>query len=279
MKKVTSAAAKTLVKDEWVTTAMTDDEMVVELLIRLKHAGTVVSEDPSTNLPPLRWGVRQRRSRSSRFGVVSLKKDVDSARGSPKTPLSWSGGGSESPSADGFEDTSLQASCSTSTGSGSKAFPTNEITSSFSKRLKIKKKSSSELKYQENLKLKERTDLEKVHILCFELLFIMLGSHSFPSCCNTERSLSRLQEIASLRETFDEQNVRNQRLKRIKLDLNSGRVKNETLADLTPKPQGESKSRRAEDNKTASLENKDSFFFLPDLNMVPTEDEILYGTS
>lgn len=63
------------------------------------------------------------------------------------------------------------------------------------------------------------------------------------------------------------------------LDLNSGRVKNETLADLTPKPQGESKSRRAEDNKTASLENKDSFFFLPDLNMVPTEDEILYGTS
>ena len=120
MKKVTSAAAKTLVKDEWVTTAMTDDEMVVELLIRLKHAGTVVSEDPSTNLPPLRWGVRQRRSRSSRFGVVSLKKDVDSARGSPKTPLSWSGGGSASPSADGFEDTSLQASCSTSTGSGSK---------------------------------------------------------------------------------------------------------------------------------------------------------------
>ena len=124
MKKVTSAAAKTLVKDEWVAAAMTDDEMVVELLIRLKHAGTVVSEDPSTNLPPLRWGVRQRRSRSSRFGVnggvVSLKKDVDSARGSPKTPLSWSGGGSASPSADGFEDTSLQASCSTSTGSGSK---------------------------------------------------------------------------------------------------------------------------------------------------------------
>ncbi|KAF2541865.1 hypothetical protein F2Q68_00029069 [Brassica cretica] len=251
MKKVTSAAAKTLVKDEWVAAAMTDDEMVVELLIRLKHAGTVVSEDPSTNLPPLRWGVRQRRSRSSRFGVnggvASLKKDVDSARGSPKTPLSWSGGGSASPSADGFEDTSLQASCSTSTGSGSKAFPTNEITSSFSKRLKIKKKSSSELKYQENLKLKERTDLEK--------------------------------EIASLRETFDEQNVRNQRLKRIKLDLNSGRVKNEILVDLAPKPQGESKSCRAEGNETASSENKDSFFFLPDLNMVPTEDEILYGTN
>lgn len=64
------------------------------------------------------------------------------------------------------------------------------------------------------------------------------------------------------------------------LDLNSGRVKNETPpVDPIPKPQGESKSCRAEDNKTASSENKDSFFFLPDLNMVPTEDEILYGTS
>ncbi|KAG2245278.1 hypothetical protein Bca52824_092878 [Brassica carinata] len=257
MKKVTpSAAAKMLVKDEWVTAAMTDDQMVVELLIRLKHAGTVVSEDPATNLPPLRWGGRQRRSRTSRFGgggVVSLKKDVDgSARGSPKTPLSWSGGsgsgggGSASPSADGFEDTSRQASCSTSTGFGSKFFPTNEITSSLSKRLKIKKSSSSELKYQENLKLKERIDLQK--------------------------------EIASLRETFDEQNVKNQRLKRIKLDLNSGHVKNETpRVDRILKPQCESKSCRIEGNRTASSENKS--FFLPDLNMVPTEDEVLYGTS
>jgi hypothetical protein len=63
-------------------------------------------------------------------------------------------------------------------------FPTNEITSCFSKRLK-KRKSSFELKNEENLKLKERLDLEK--------------------------------EIASLRATFDEQNLRNQKLKRIKV--------------------------------------------------------------
>ncbi|CAA7046383.1 unnamed protein product [Microthlaspi erraticum] len=258
MKKATSAAAKMVVKDEWVAAAMTDDEMVAELLIRLKHAGTVVSENPVANLPPLRWGVRQRRSRSSRLGgggvLVSLKKDVDSVRASPKTPLSWSGGsgsgagGSASPSAataDGFEDISRQASCSTSTGSGSKAFPTNEITSSFSKRLK-KKKSSSELKNEENLKLKERLDLEK--------------------------------EIASLRVTFDEQNARNQRLKRIKLDLSSGRVKKESPVDLVRKSHAVSKSCRAE-GKTTSSRNQESFFFLPDLNMVPSEDEILYGTS
>jgi hypothetical protein len=128
MKKVTSS--KIPAKDDWVAVAITDDDLVVELLLRLKHAGTVVSDNPAVILPPLRWGIRQRRSRSSRFGggggvLVSLKKDVDSVRASPKTPLSWSGGsgsggGSASPSADGFEDNSRQASCSTSTGSGSK---------------------------------------------------------------------------------------------------------------------------------------------------------------
>ncbi|KAF8055975.1 hypothetical protein N665_1279s0009 [Sinapis alba] len=261
MKKVTSAAAKMAVKDEWVAAAMTDDQMVIELLIRLKQAGTTVSSNPSTNLLPLQWGIRKRRSRSSRFGgggvLVTLKKDVDSAKGSPKTPLSWSdgsgsgGGASASPpsavAADGFEDISRQASCSTSTGSGSKTFPTNVITSSFSKRLKRKKlKSSSELKYEENLKLKERLDLQK--------------------------------EIASLRATLDEQNVRNQRLKRIKLDLNSGRIKNKTPVDLFRNSQGESKSCRVEGNQTAISENRESFF-LPDLNMEPSEDEILHGTT
>ncbi|KAF8058142.1 hypothetical protein N665_1250s0005 [Sinapis alba] len=255
MKKVASASsAKTTVKDDWVAAAMTDDQMVVELLLRLKHAGTTVAaENPELNLSPIRWGTRQRRSRSSRFGGgVTLKKDADSVRGSPKTPLSWSGGSggdgggaSASPSAatgDGFEDTSRQASCSTSTGSGSKALPTHEITSCFSKRLK-NKKSSSELKHEENLKLKERIDLEK--------------------------------EIASLRATFDQQNVRNQRLKRIKLDLNSGRVKNEIPVDLIRKSQGESIPCRIE-GKTVTSE---SFFSLPDLNVTPSEDELLYGTT
>ena len=127
MKRVASASANmTTVKDEWVAAAMTDDQMVVELLLRLKHAGTVAAENPASNLAPMRWGIRQRRSRSSRFGGgVTLKKDADSVRGSPKTPLSWSGGSgsggaSASPSA---EDTSRQASCSTSTGSGSKVLP------------------------------------------------------------------------------------------------------------------------------------------------------------
>lgn len=117
--------------DDWMTTALTDDEMVVELLLRLKQAGTVKSENPEPNLPIFRWGIRQRRSRPSRFGVNVgvgvrnfMKKETDSARASPMTPLCWSGGSgsdrSTSPSAatvDGSEDSSRQANCSTSTGS------------------------------------------------------------------------------------------------------------------------------------------------------------------
>ncbi|CAN8326883.1 unnamed protein product [Cochlearia groenlandica] len=254
MKKVRTASAKTAVKDEWVAAAMTDNQMVAELLIRLKHSDTVVSRNSTANLPPLRWGIRQRRSRPSRFGVsgggdalVSVKKDVDSARGSPKTPLSWSdgsgssGGDSASPSvaiAGGFDYTSRQTSCSAaSTRPRSKVFLTNEITSSFSKRFKKMKSTTYELKDQENLKLKERLHLHK--------------------------------EIASLQATYDQQNVRNQKLKRIKLDLNKGRVKKESSpVNLIRKPLPESR-----------VENQGSFFFLPDLNMVPSEDEILYGTS
>jgi hypothetical protein len=106
--------------------------------------------------------------------------------------------------------------------------------------------SSFELKNEENLKLKERLDLEK--------------------------------EIASLRATFDEQNLRNQKLKRIKLDLNSGRVTNKKPVDLIRKSQLE-RLQGSKSCKTSDSQNQGSFFVLPDLNMAPSEEEILYGTS
>ncbi|XP_010429517.1 PREDICTED: uncharacterized protein LOC104713987 isoform X2 [Camelina sativa] len=191
--RITSVKKKPKMVDEWVETALTDDVMLVELLLRLKHAGTVKSDNHAVNLPELRWGIRQRRSRPSRLGVNVggvggyLKKETDSgsARASPMTPLCWSGGsgsgGSTSPStatADGFEDTSRLASCSTS---GSKAV--NEFTSSCFRRSKKKKKTFFELKDAEHLHLKERLDLEK---------------------------------IANVQATYFERNAKNQSLKRIK---------------------------------------------------------------
>ncbi|XP_010472525.1 PREDICTED: uncharacterized protein LOC104752157 [Camelina sativa] len=250
--RITSVKKPKMV-DEWVETALTDDVMLVELLLRLKHAGTVKSDNQAVNLPELRWGIRQRRSRPSRLGGVVnvggvggyLKKETDSARASPMTPLCWSGGSgsgrSTSPStatADGFEDTSRLASCSTS---GSKAV--NEFTSSCFRRSKKKKKTFFELKDAEHLHLKERLDLEK--------------------------------KIANVQATYFERNAKNQSLKRrIKLAY-ADRGKTDLIS---------SKSNLEESRKRRHLTIKNEekgFFFLPDLNMAaPTdEDETLYGTS
>jgi len=71
--------------------------------------------------------------------------------------------------------------------------------------------SSFELKNEENLKLKERLDLEKVDFRCYSLFYY----HGFH--CILKKPNIFPQEIASLRATFDEQNLRNQKLKRIKV--------------------------------------------------------------
>lgn len=104
-----------MVKDDWIRAAMTDDGVVVELLVRLKQAQAAAPAKPQAVIP-LRWGLRLPRSKaatavsSGRCDVVCRRKDGDSsARCSPTTPLSWSGGGgaaSPSATADGFEDTS-----------------------------------------------------------------------------------------------------------------------------------------------------------------------------
>ncbi|XP_010525936.1 PREDICTED: uncharacterized protein LOC104803640 [Tarenaya hassleriana] len=251
--------------DYWVTAAIMDDQMVAALLLRLKQAKTTAEKNPETLLPPLGWGIRQKRSRPSRFVCVAgvPVKEADSVRGSPVTPLSWSGGsgssGGAAATADGIEEISRQASCSTSAGSGSKAFPANETTSSFSKR--SKKKTFSELKDEENFLLKERLNLEK--------------------------------EIATMRTSIEEQSEKNQNLKRIKVDLNSDRARSGIRDDLiretktiSPRKRKNSpvKEEPVSDSWRAvrSCSSDGGVFVLPDLNMTPSEDDVrmetLYGT-
>ncbi|CAH8335727.1 unnamed protein product [Eruca vesicaria subsp. sativa] len=248
MKKPTAVT-----QDEWVTAALTEDTVVVELLLRLKHAVTV-------NRPLLRWGSRKPRSRLGVGVGGSLKKEKDSARASPMTPLCWSGGsgsgsGSGGSSADGFEDTSRQSTCSTSTGYGSKALHvTNEITSY--KRSK-KQKVFVDLKYAENLQLKERLYLQK--------------------------------SIANVQATYEKRSAKNQSLKRMKLEY-SDRIKNipvnrSNLREKRRLPFSSSRKLMKNEHsyrttsETQRSEEK-GFFFLPDLNMTPIEEEeTLYGTS
>lgn len=109
--------ANMMARDEWMRAAMTDDMVVVQLLVRLKQSQAASSssslKSPPRAVVPLRWGIRQPRSRSATLrcdGTVSRRKDADSTRCSPTTPLSWSGGASPSATAD--DSTSFHTSLS-----------------------------------------------------------------------------------------------------------------------------------------------------------------------
>ncbi|KAF8364562.1 hypothetical protein HHK36_033471 [Tetracentron sinense] len=130
------------------------------------------------------WGLRLPRSRQIlRCSIVHVKKEGESTRASPTTPLSWSGGTGTSLSGgavagDGYEESSLQLR--RSSAGRSKATATNETIIRRSR----KKKTFSELKEEESLLLKERICLKK--------------------------------ELAKLRITFEEERARNGSLKRMK---------------------------------------------------------------
>ncbi|BFG18963.1 hypothetical protein CerSpe_052370 [Prunus speciosa] len=262
-----------VVKDEWMSAAMTDDMLVVELLVRLKQSQTAASSSSSPLLEsiPLRWGIRLPRSKSaSRFdGVVSRQRNIskhgaDSAtRCSPTTPLSWSGGtGSPSATADGFEESSCPRS------KGTAAYESTSTTTA-TKRAR-RKKTFAELKEEESSLLKIRTDLEK--------------------------------EIATLQATFKQQRAKNENFKRIKLDLNMHPARNlsanfdgagkaissqshertasSTPSNLAPHPEAAQSDSYSEREAVSARDNS---FLLPDLNMEPCGEEsgseTLYGMS
>ncbi|XP_041022697.1 uncharacterized protein LOC121263713 isoform X3 [Juglans microcarpa x Juglans regia] len=128
-----------MARDEWVSVAITDDTVVAELLVRLKQSQAASSSLKSwpRAVVPLQWGLRQPRSRSVslRCDAVLPIKEADSTRGSPTTPLSWSGGASPSATADSFEESSFHASFSLA-ASRSKGAATSESTAAKSSRRK-----------------------------------------------------------------------------------------------------------------------------------------------
>ncbi|KAF8389175.1 hypothetical protein HHK36_025868 [Tetracentron sinense] len=264
--------------DEWVKLAVTDDSMVAELLIRLNQLEPPASSPvrPAAVLP-LKWGVRMPRSRQAlRYSIVQVKKEGDSTRASPTTPLSWSGGSSLSggcggAAGDGYEDSSRLSKWSS--GGRSKVTATNETIIRRSR----KKKTFAELKDKESLLLKERMYLKK--------------------------------ELAALQITFEEKRARNNSLKKMKLDLylhsakkigTASDASDEAVSDqshhtetvnvdcapfthdelepvVCPSPKSDSCKVPTKD-----IAAQESFFGLPDLNL-PFEDdsgsEILYGMS
>lgn len=159
---------------------MTDDAMVVELLVRLHHSSPRLPLHPA--VVPLEWSVRQRRSKPL-YPNNAPKKSGH--RDSPTTALSWSGATSLSGgSGGGCEESSLpplsklcHARRSEVNSSGQKA----------SSKRSRKKKNLAELKEEENSLIKERRDLKR--------------------------------EIAALHANLENQRSVNERLKRMKLEL------------------------------------------------------------
>lgn len=276
-----AAAAMGAAEDRWMAAAMADSGVVAELLVLLKRARAAAAAAApvrSAVVLPMQWGVRQPRSRTAprceaAAATASQRKEADSARNSPTTPLSWSGGGggaSPSATADGFEESSLPANRS-SGSARSKGIAPNDA-SCLAVNKPRKKKTFAELKDEENYLLNERTHLKK--------------------------------DIARLRATFTEQIARNKSLKKMKLDLNllsgKGNVvtaddRDEATSGLHDKMEASTSDNPASSTSSerdvskghpsssssqypeAVTKDSDGSFLLPDLNMIPSED--LYGLS
>ncbi|KAH7524582.1 hypothetical protein FEM48_Zijuj06G0134800 [Ziziphus jujuba var. spinosa] len=252
-----------MAKDEWMRAAMTDDMLVVELLVRLKQSQAASplksslssSPPPSSVMFPLRWSVRMPRSKAARCDAQ--RKRGDSTRCSPTTPLSWSGGASPSGTGDGFEESSRPG-----TSANELATNTTASTTKGSRR----KKTFAELKEEEGSLLKERVYLRK--------------------------------ELATLRATFKEQRAKNESLKRMKLDfeMHSSKHLKASVDGLEKAIAGQLHQRIGSPlgnvpshlNTRATVQDDNSqsdfcdaskadftgnSFLLPDLNMAPSEDD------
>ncbi|XP_034916293.1 uncharacterized protein [Populus alba] len=266
--------------EEWVTAAMADETVVAKLLLRLKQSQATASASAVPAVIPLRWGMRLPRSRPGTMTATnssSLRCDVvlkskeggggdSSTRCSPTTPLSWSGGGdgdaSPSGTGDGFEETSRRhlSSSPPPPGVRSKGAGIGETSSNIVKRSR-KKKTFSELKEEETQLVKEGVYLRK--------------------------------EISTVRATFKEERVRNENLKRIKIDLNllygnelEASTSNGIPSTLRIHAKGDSHLQSSSSETDKAISNHDRSFLLPDLNMMPSDEgdtgtgtATLYGLS
>ncbi|XP_022885497.1 uncharacterized protein LOC111401815 isoform X2 [Olea europaea var. sylvestris] len=135
--------------EEWVKTAMIDDLMVVELLMRLNQSQHP-PPPPSGEIKQLKWSVRQRRSRPATVKPAT--------RASPTTPLSWSGGATSLSGGSGGRDESSHSPPKLSHHERSKI--NNSSEKSAIKRSR-KKKNLTELKEEVDLLSKERRELKR----------------------------------------------------------------------------------------------------------------------
>ncbi|KAF8103064.1 hypothetical protein N665_0188s0024 [Sinapis alba] len=134
--------------ENWTHVAMSDDSLVADALLQLRHSEPLKKRDAS--LVKLKWSVRQRRSRKG-----------DQTRASPTTPLSLSYATSLSggvTTVEGLDESS--ATVKPSETIRSKVSQTGAITTTFLFKKSRKKKTLAELKDEEVMLLKESKGLK-----------------------------------------------------------------------------------------------------------------------
>ncbi|KAL9231510.1 hypothetical protein vseg_006733 [Gypsophila vaccaria] len=259
--------------ERWLRTAMLDDTLVADLLLRLSVPNDSADGPSPSALSflmtplPRSWGARQPRSKPppSTSSSVSAEKKREPRR-SPTTPLSWTGGAE--PSDGGCEESSSlnflpppPPPSSSSDRFRSKVSAASDTPTTSSKRSK-RKKTFTELKEEECSLLKEQTYLKK--------------------------------ELATLHLTLKEQRSINENLKRIKLDL-------QVESGMNPEPNphleeqntnllrtcGAASSSATTQVKTEGdvsqcpipaqkgVSSQEPVFVLPDLNMAPDQESSL----
>ncbi|XP_073125066.1 uncharacterized protein [Henckelia pumila] len=192
----------TCADEEWVAAAMTDDAMVVELLVRLHHASPRPLRLPLHHpavVPVLDWSVRQRRSKPLYPCTNTVPKKSSSHRDSPTTALSWSGATSLS---GGSEESSRPPPLPKLLNAAGRRSEVNSTSQKASSKRSRKKKNLAELKEEENSLIKERRDLKR--------------------------------EIAALRANLENQRSVNERLKRMKLEVPPLKEREVTSLDSLP---------------------------------------------
>ncbi|CAM8952763.1 unnamed protein product [Rhodiola kirilowii] len=238
--------------DKWRIAAETDDVLVAELLLTIKHSGETWTATPTRTsvkpavasasssgggLLPFRWGRRRPRSMPGVTRFVTDKVYKERAIRSPTTPLSWSGGGGTSVSAsgngDGYEASSMM--CHRSTYSRSKITAAAYDLAN-SKRAK-RKKTYNELKEEECSLLQERRNLKM--------------------------------DLVTLRTTLTGQKMTNQNLKTIKSRRMITSASGDPFAGCSTQTQTVTSMIQV---AFTVQETNNKSFMLPDLNMPPSAD-------
>lgn len=229
-----------MMKEDWVTAALTSDAMVAELLIRMKQPSSLDSSyafpPPTTTatalLPPIRWGHRKSRSKPSAITTTNAAAasgfGKEQQSGSPTTPLYWIGGGCGGAStSDGYDESSRPSDLSSGGRSTKGALGNDGATTSSYKRSR-KRKSFAELKEEEDFLLKERLHLNR--------------------------------ELESMRATMNKQIVTSQNLRKFKIEKTSKMLDDEGQVQKSCVVEPE-------------IEADEKGFVLPDLNMIPDVEQ------